>query len=90
VLASPGDPWPRARYNQSRSRNPQAFSTPDVELLQQVAAQVAIALENALAFKEIDALKDKLASKSSTWKKRFAPNSILRRSSATAPPCAAP
>jgi formate hydrogenlyase transcriptional activator len=43
------------------SRNSQAFSTPDVELLQQVAAQVAIALENALAFKEIDALKDKLA-----------------------------
>jgi len=43
------------------SRNPEAFSTPDVELLQQVAGQVAIALENALAFKEIDALKDKLA-----------------------------
>jgi len=43
------------------SRNPGAFSTPDVELLKQVAAQVAIALENALAFKEIDALKDKLA-----------------------------
>ncbi len=43
------------------SRNPQAFSTPDVELLQQVATQVAIALENVLAFKEIDALKDKLA-----------------------------
>ena len=32
-----------------------------MELIQQVAAQVAIALENALAFKEIDALKDKLA-----------------------------
>jgi formate hydrogenlyase transcriptional activator len=43
------------------SRNLQTFSTPDVELLQQVASQVAIALENALAFKEIDALKDKLA-----------------------------
>jgi formate hydrogenlyase transcriptional activator len=43
------------------SRNPQAFSTPDVELIQQVAGQVAIALENALAFREIDALKDKLA-----------------------------
>jgi formate hydrogenlyase transcriptional activator len=43
------------------SRDPQAFSATDVELLQQVAAQVAIALENALAFKEIDALKDKLA-----------------------------
>jgi formate hydrogenlyase transcriptional activator len=43
------------------SRDPKAFTTPDVELLQQVAGQVAIALENALAFKEIDALKDKLA-----------------------------
>jgi formate hydrogenlyase transcriptional activator len=43
------------------SRNPQNFSTPDVELLRQVASQVAIALENALAFKEIDALKDRLA-----------------------------
>lgn len=43
------------------SRNPQNFSKPDVELLKQVASQVAIALENALAFKEIDALKDKLA-----------------------------
>jgi formate hydrogenlyase transcriptional activator len=43
------------------SRNLQNFSTPDVDLLCQVASQVAIALENALAFKEIDALKDKLA-----------------------------
>jgi formate hydrogenlyase transcriptional activator len=43
------------------SRNPQNFSTLDVELLKQVASQVAIALENALAFREIDALKDKLA-----------------------------
>src|SRR5260370_21839567 len=43
------------------SRDPEAFSANDVELLQQVATQVAIALENALAFKEIDALKDKLA-----------------------------
>ena len=43
------------------SRNPKAFTSADVELIQQVAAQVAIALQNALAFKEIDALKDKLA-----------------------------
>jgi formate hydrogenlyase transcriptional activator len=43
------------------SRDPKSFSTPDVDLFRQVAAQVAIALENALAFKEIDALKDKLA-----------------------------
>jgi formate hydrogenlyase transcriptional activator len=43
------------------SRNPDAFTPQDVELIQQVAAQVAIALENAIAFKEIDELKDKLA-----------------------------
>jgi formate hydrogenlyase transcriptional activator len=43
------------------SRNPDAFSALDVELLQQVAGQVAIALENTLAFQEIDRLKDKLA-----------------------------
>ena len=43
------------------SRKFDAFSPADVELIQQVATQVAIALENALAFKEIDALKDKLA-----------------------------
>src|SRR6266513_509447 len=43
------------------SRRSDAFSPQDVELLQQVAAQIAIAVKNALAFKEIDALKDKLA-----------------------------
>jgi formate hydrogenlyase transcriptional activator len=43
------------------SRRIEAFPPQDVELLQQVAGQIAIAVENALAFKEIDALKDKLA-----------------------------
>jgi formate hydrogenlyase transcriptional activator len=43
------------------SRRLDAFTSQDVELLQQVAAQIAIAVENALAFKEIDALKNKLA-----------------------------
>jgi formate hydrogenlyase transcriptional activator len=43
------------------SRRTDAFTPQDIELLQQVAAQIAIAVENALAFKEIDALKDKLA-----------------------------
>jgi formate hydrogenlyase transcriptional activator len=43
------------------SRRLDAFTPQDVELLQQVAAQIAIAVENALAFKEIDALKNKLA-----------------------------
>jgi formate hydrogenlyase transcriptional activator len=43
------------------SRRLDAFTPADVELLQPVGAQIAIAVENALAFKEIDALKDKLA-----------------------------
>jgi formate hydrogenlyase transcriptional activator len=43
------------------SRRVDAFSDADAELLNRVAAQVAIAVENALAFKEIDSLKDKLA-----------------------------
>jgi formate hydrogenlyase transcriptional activator len=43
------------------SRRDDAFPPSDVELMQQVGAQIAIAVENALAFKQIDALKDKLA-----------------------------
>jgi formate hydrogenlyase transcriptional activator len=43
------------------SRRVEAFSSHEIALLQQVGAQIAIAVENALAFKEIDALKDKLA-----------------------------
>ena len=43
------------------SRRLEAFTPADVELLQPVGAQIAIAVENAVAFKEIDALKDKLA-----------------------------
>ncbi|HZE68282.1 MAG TPA: sigma 54-interacting transcriptional regulator [Pyrinomonadaceae bacterium] len=37
-----------------------AFTDDDAELLNQVGKQVAIAVENALAFREIDALKNKL------------------------------
>ena len=43
------------------SRRIDVFTPSDIELLQQVGGQIAIAVENALAFKEIDALKDKLA-----------------------------
>jgi formate hydrogenlyase transcriptional activator len=43
------------------SKRIDSFSSEDVELLQPVAAQIAIAVENALAFKEIEALKNKLA-----------------------------
>src|SRR3989442_9980476 len=37
-----------------------AYDTADVDFLQQVANQVAVAVENALAFDEIEALKNKL------------------------------
>jgi formate hydrogenlyase transcriptional activator len=43
------------------SRQLDAFTDGDAELLNRVAAQIAIAVENALAFKEIDSLKDRLA-----------------------------
>jgi formate hydrogenlyase transcriptional activator len=38
-----------------------AFTDDDVDVLTQIANQVAIAVENALSFREIDALKKKLA-----------------------------
>ncbi len=41
-------------------RQDDGFTSEDVELLTQVAQQVAIAVENALAYKEIAQLKDKL------------------------------
>jgi formate hydrogenlyase transcriptional activator len=43
------------------SRRLDAFSGGDADLLNRVAAQIAVAVENALAFKEIDSLKNKLA-----------------------------
>jgi formate hydrogenlyase transcriptional activator len=43
------------------SRRPHAFNDDDVELLAQVANQVAIAVENALAYRQIAELKEKLA-----------------------------
>src|SRR5258707_8911254 len=43
------------------SRVPNSFSSDDVEFLMRAAGQVAIAIENGLAYREIDELKDKLA-----------------------------
>jgi formate hydrogenlyase transcriptional activator len=43
-----------------KSRREHAFSTEDAELFEQVAKQVAIAVENALAYSEIETLKNKL------------------------------
>ena len=43
------------------SKQPCAYNTANMDFLQQVANQVAVAVENAMAFQEIEALKDKLA-----------------------------
>jgi len=43
------------------SRRESAFTEEDVTLLTHIAKQIAIAVENALAYREISALKDKLA-----------------------------
>jgi formate hydrogenlyase transcriptional activator len=43
------------------SKEPSAYNAVDLGFLRQVANQVAIAVENALAFQEIEALKDGLA-----------------------------
>ena len=43
------------------SRQPSAYQTTDLDFLRHVANQVAVAVENAQAFQEIEALKDKLA-----------------------------
>ncbi len=44
------------------SRSEHAFTGGDAELLTHIAGQIAIAVENALAYREIAALKNKLAS----------------------------
>jgi formate hydrogenlyase transcriptional activator len=43
------------------SRRPSAFTQEDIDLLMRVANQVAIAIENALAYREIAELKNQLA-----------------------------
>jgi formate hydrogenlyase transcriptional activator len=42
------------------SKKPSAYDRADLDFLQQAANQVAVAVENALAFQEIQALKDQL------------------------------
>jgi formate hydrogenlyase transcriptional activator len=49
-----------------------AFGTTEVEYLQQVATQIAIALQNARAYREIAELKDRLAQE-----KRYYANEVL-------------
>jgi formate hydrogenlyase transcriptional activator len=42
-------------------KNAQKFSEEDVDLLVQIARQIAIAVENSLAYRELSAIKEKLA-----------------------------
>jgi formate hydrogenlyase transcriptional activator len=44
------------------STQPERFTEEDLELFSRIAGQIAIAVENALAFREIEALKNKLNS----------------------------
>ena len=43
------------------SKQPSTYEAADLPFLQQIANQVAVAVENALAFEEIEALNDKTA-----------------------------
>jgi formate hydrogenlyase transcriptional activator len=52
-------------------KQPSACDTADLDFLQRVANQVGVAAENALAFQEIAALKDRLARKSTRLPFRF-------------------
>src|SRR5262249_2811762 len=55
-----------------------AFMDDDVELLCQIAAQVAISVENALAYEQIEELKNTLAKKSCISKMRSEANILMK------------
>ncbi len=57
-LATPKGPVGTLNLGSTRE---DAFSSAEIELMQEVATQVAIALDNARAYREIGQLKDKLA-----------------------------
>ena len=61
-------------------------SRPTRELLTQVAQQIAIAVENGLAYREIAELKEKLNEEKRTSSVKSAASTTSKRSSATASP----
>lgn len=71
------------------SKRMAAYDGSDLPFLQLVASQVAVAVENALAFREIEALKDKLAEEKRIWRRRFAPSTNSGTSSVRTRRCAA-
>ena len=54
---------PRGKYGTFNVASPEedAFTPAEVQLLEQIAAQMAMAIENAITFERLAALKDKLA-----------------------------
>ena len=63
------------------SRRPQAFHESDIQLMERVANQVALALDNALAYREIQQLKDRLSEEKHYLQEEvnesFAPEEII-------------
>ena len=68
------------------SRRDRAFSDHDQELLNQVAAQLAIAFDHARAYREIATLKDRLAEERVYLQDEIGRNSISRKSLEKAEP----
>ncbi|MBS1765792.1 MAG: sigma 54-interacting transcriptional regulator [Acidobacteria bacterium] len=68
------------------SRREGAFREDDVRLMERVGAQVALALDNALAYQEIQALKDRLSEEKLYLEEEvgedFAPDEIIGESAA--------
>ncbi|HET8901356.1 MAG TPA: sigma 54-interacting transcriptional regulator, partial [Holophagaceae bacterium] len=68
------------------SRRDDAFDAGDIQLMERVGAQVALALDNALAYQEIQALKDRLSEEKLYLEEEvgegFAPDEIVGESQA--------
>ena len=62
-----------------KSKRPNAFSEEDAELFGQVANQMAIAVENALAYNEIEALKNKLEKEDFPYMKGWMEGVVMAR-----------
>src|SRR2546425_1512185 len=60
-------------------KQPFAYETADVGFLQLVANQVAVAVENAIAFQEVEALKDQLAKENAYLEEEVPNRAQLRR-----------
>lgn len=56
-----------------------AFSRIDADLLINIAAQVALAVENILQYRQIESLKNKLQAKRDIWKKKSKRSTTLLR-----------